>query len=286
MAKILTYQGQIITSGGAFLVKIPEQLPFITEWYMSSSGNFTLPTGNNNTWNWNYYVNWGDGSSETHVTSSTNPTHNYASAGIKNISIRGSFPHFYMNYNLTERNKLRNVIQWGEVGFKSFEQSFLGCYNFENVPNGPITGCTDVLSFTDAWGDCTIESIPATLFQNAINATTFINTFSNSPILNNIPSTLFATNTKIVDVFGCFSTISGINNYPTGLFNPLIHTDITNMTSTFKSCDQITNNLDELWTLFSIVGGYVRDVDGGYSCFSGCENAINFGDVPPEWGGY
>ena len=128
------------------------QNSFITEWNMDVD-EFTLPTGTNNTYNWDYYIDWGDGSPEEHITSSSNPTHTYSTAGIYNISIRGSFPHLYIN-NLTERSKLLRVLNFGRVGFRSMSRMFYGCDNLTYVPE-VLTGAESVTDMSYMFYRCT-----------------------------------------------------------------------------------------------------------------------------------
>jgi len=126
--------------------------PFITEWDMDTS-QFYLPTGSYTGWNWDYYIDWGDGSPEEYITSSSNPTHTYSTAGIYNISVRGSFPHLLIDNDLTQRDKLLRVLNWGRVGFRTMSRMFSGCRNLTYVPN-VLSGHNLVKSFDSMFFGC------------------------------------------------------------------------------------------------------------------------------------
>ena len=100
------------------------QKAFITTWYIANNDdNVTIPSGGTD-----YEINWGDGNSETRV--STDMTHIYAVAGDYNISITGDFTHF-KTANATQAPTLLKVIQWGMIKWTSMNASFKGATNLE-----------------------------------------------------------------------------------------------------------------------------------------------------------
>ncbi|TAG44324.1 MAG: BspA family leucine-rich repeat surface protein [Cytophagia bacterium] len=61
-------------------------------------------------------------------------TADYTITGLQNnsvyqIDIIGTFPHFYMDNNATNRTKLRTIEQWGDIAWASMQNSFWGCSN-------------------------------------------------------------------------------------------------------------------------------------------------------------
>ena len=64
-----------------------------TETSSSADYQITIPT--NPAYTYNYSVDWGDGATDSGVTG--NITHDYATPGLKTISISGTFPSIYFN---------------------------------------------------------------------------------------------------------------------------------------------------------------------------------------------
>ncbi len=116
------------------VVETAAQQPFITTWMTERSNNkITIPTHPDETYN--YTVNWGDGSSDTGVTSDI--THDYESAGTYQISITGVFPRIVVSDG--EYGKFKAVDQWGDIKWSSMESAFANTGAIEiramDVPN-------------------------------------------------------------------------------------------------------------------------------------------------------
>ncbi|SFE85094.1 BspA family leucine-rich repeat surface protein [Thermoflexibacter ruber] len=122
--------------------------PFITTW-ITTDGTITIPTTGGG---YNYNVTWtnltnagvGDGSI-------TGQTGNYTITGLENgstyrVEISGTFPHFYINNDVTNAPKLRTIEQWGDIAWASMANAFHGCsnltYNATDVPN--LAGVTNM----------------------------------------------------------------------------------------------------------------------------------------------
>lgn len=120
----------------------PEEY-FITTWKTNNPGvsednQITIPTYPGETYN--YTVDWGDGTSDTHVTG--NMVHTYAEPGIYEVSIIGQFPRIYFNYypeDDKDYEKLLTVEQWGSILWTSMRGAFSKCSNLDivawDVPN-------------------------------------------------------------------------------------------------------------------------------------------------------
>ncbi|WP_375559934.1 BspA family leucine-rich repeat surface protein [Bernardetia sp. OM2101] len=121
---------------------------FRTTW-ITTDGTITIPT---NGTGYNYTVTWtnltnagvGDGSA-------TAQTGNYTITGLENnstyeIAISGDFPHFYMNNNFPNIDKLKTIEEWGTQVWASMNSAFYGCsslnYNATDVPN--LSAVTDM----------------------------------------------------------------------------------------------------------------------------------------------
>ncbi len=109
---------------------------FVTVWKVTTDDlNITIPTNSN--YSYNYTIDWGDGYINNSVDG--NITHTYSNIGDYTVSIDGTFPHLYMvnNYNMatneekTNASQLLKVSQWGDMQWKSMENSFARAINFE-----------------------------------------------------------------------------------------------------------------------------------------------------------
>jgi hypothetical protein len=98
----------------------------------SNSDQFTIPTSGTG---YNYDVDWGDGNTDTGLT--TFITHTYASAGTYTVKISGDFRAIYFN-NGGDGDKVLEIQNWGNIAWNvpantngAFRNSFYGCNNLE-----------------------------------------------------------------------------------------------------------------------------------------------------------
>jgi hypothetical protein len=120
--------------------KAPAGIGFKTEWTVSGDAaarTITLPGYNSGVFN--CIVKWGDGSSDSIVTSwnDLNATHVYANNGTYTVEITGSFPSWSFNAG-GDRLKITKITNWGEVavfgGLSYFTNGFSGCSNLTSFP--------------------------------------------------------------------------------------------------------------------------------------------------------
>lgn len=115
---------------------------FITTWKTDADNqSIVIPINTTYSGQYNYTVDWGDGSSSTHQTG--NATHAYGAQGPHTVTITGTFPaiQMYKTINITGNNqKLIKVDQWGNGTWQSMANAFRFCQNLTTVPNanGPI----------------------------------------------------------------------------------------------------------------------------------------------------
>lgn len=101
----------------------------------SDSFSFTIPRDEvmYNTYNAN--VEWGDGSNE-YLTNGDVWSHTYATEGVYNITIKGTFPKFYFN-NRGDRLKLIEILNLGGAGEAPNQRgAFYGCENLTFLQQG------------------------------------------------------------------------------------------------------------------------------------------------------
>ncbi|MCK0162234.1 BspA family leucine-rich repeat surface protein, partial [Allomuricauda sp. F6463D] len=100
---------------------------FITTWEVPEN-NFELNIGTNDDYDFDFTVDWGDGTIETVTENNLSGfSHIYETAGTYTVAIQGGFPAI----SLFNNKKLSSIEQWGTIAWKSFRQSFAMCMNME-----------------------------------------------------------------------------------------------------------------------------------------------------------
>ena len=106
-------------------------LKFTIDTSLGTGASFTIPVGSGANYN---VLDWGDGNSDSNLTG--NATHTYATDGIYQIEISGTFPGFYFN-NGGDKLKIKSIDQWGAVGWIGNQiNAFKGCSNLQSFPSG------------------------------------------------------------------------------------------------------------------------------------------------------
>ncbi|OUR97724.1 hypothetical protein A9Q86_16055 [Flavobacteriales bacterium 33_180_T64] len=102
---------------------------FVTTWQTTTDNEtITVPT---TTEGYNYDVDWNyDGITynPTSLNQTVDASHEYATAGIYSVAIRGSFPQMYFANGL-DRDKILTVEQWGTNPWSSMKLAFYDCSN-------------------------------------------------------------------------------------------------------------------------------------------------------------
>jgi len=124
---------------------------FVTTWETTSNNeSITIPTnGGFSVIDYNFEIDWGDGTVETIIGDDPDPQHIYASAGTYTVSISGIFPHFYLDDLLSDdpnSNKLQSIEQWGAIQWESMQSAFAGAENMViNAADAPdLTNVSDL----------------------------------------------------------------------------------------------------------------------------------------------
>jgi surface protein len=143
---------------------------FITSWRTTTSNEtITIPTAGGG---YNYNIITSDGQEFTGVTGSQAIT--FATAGDYDVSISGDFPRININ-NASDKTKLIDIKQWGNIVWSNFVSAFFGCSNltgsFTDAPN-----LANVTSFENSFRNC--SSFSANLSSwDVSNVTNFSGTF-------------------------------------------------------------------------------------------------------------
>ena len=126
----------------------------------SNTTQIKLPLESSGTYNFN--VDWGDGNSDLITTyNQAEVTHNYASAGVYNVSINGTIIGFRFN-NGGDRLKISDISNWGDLNLGNSNGYFYGASNLD------VTA-TDQLNLTGT----------TNMYQMFYNATNFNGNISN-----------------------------------------------------------------------------------------------------------
>lgn len=109
------------------------QRAFISTWTTSTNGDsITIPTIGDG---YDYRVDWGDGAKESGFTGDA--WHTYALEGTYKVSITGYFPRIYFK-NTSDRSKIQNIEQWGDIVWRSMENAFAFCNRLSiTAPDSP-----------------------------------------------------------------------------------------------------------------------------------------------------
>ncbi|MEP5338776.1 MAG: LamG-like jellyroll fold domain-containing protein, partial [Algibacter sp.] len=176
---------------GLDFTTLPEDA-FVTEWDVEAGESITIPI--NDDYNYDFTVDWGDGSTSDIVTSNDDDdalTHDYINAGTYTVSITGDFPAIYFNdpfgNNATNSEKIQTVQQWGYTQWLSMWNAFAGCTNLDVY----ATDAPNLTVVTEMWG----------MFRNA-SSFTGQNTDLNSWDVSNVEkfSTLFTNSQFNADI--------------------------------------------------------------------------------------
>ena len=248
----------------------------------------------------NVIVDWGDGTSDTYITSSTDVGryHTYSSGGTYQVSVIGFMPGFRVD-NSSYRLLYTSVDSWGDVGVRSI--NFYGCTNLTSIPGGAVglgrvsvfnntfrgTGLTSIPSdlfqystvatqFVDTFSFTGITSIPNNLFDNCTNVTIFNSTFNACLSLVSVPNELFRYNTQVINFSSAFRNCRALTNIPTFQYNLSVTTfaNIFNMSSTTNGSSN-WGTVEALWD---------REPEPlGINAFNNCTGITNYAVIPINW---
>ena len=208
---------------------------FIYTWQTTTDNEIiNIPTSS--TEDYNYAVDWGDGTIESGLTGET--FHTYTTAGVHTIKIIGEFPRlFFLGSDI--RENLLTVEQWGTQQWTSMSSAFSGCINLKlnatDVPDlssvtimrSMFSDCTNLEDLQDKIGDWDVSTITTlsrtfencTIFNeniggwNLVDITSFSGTFKGASAFNQDISNWNASN---VDQFDFMFEDATAFNQPIG----------------------------------------------------------------------
>jgi len=215
---------------------------------------------------YNFYVDWGDGSSEF-ITSSptTGITHTYATPNDYTVKVVGTIIGFSFGDAVDiNRLKLREITKWGPLNLGNNGYYFNGCNNLV------LTGITDTLdltgtnNLTQMFLGCgsltTINNINGWDFSNVVNMSGMF-----GKGCDNFNQTLnFNTGPSLANTSGMFAGATNFNS-PITLYT----NNVTDMKGMFSGCYQFnqpitfnTSSVQDMSFMFYGATGFNQHVSG------------------------
>lgn len=236
------------------ITDIDASFEMIIDTTLDSSGSrqISIPMVSNGSYN--YYVDWGDGTTSTQITTYNDPvaTHTYASDGEYTVKLIGSLNRLQFNQDVNIATDLKEVTKC-TLNFSALSSMFQDCINLTAIPEDIFSYSIDVIDMISIFRNCSsLQIIPVGLFDNNVNATSFSSVFLNSGITS-IPTGLFNSNELVSDFSFAFSNTQ-ITTIPAGLFNNC--TNVNNMSSCFSNNSHLTTIPNNLFTANSQISNY------------------------------
>jgi len=128
-------------------VEVVEPRPFITTWKTTTDGESIAMRIDDNTYTYNFDVDWGDGTPVENYQAGFAVSHIYTKAGTYTVTINGALPWVGMNVKGFDDSKLKliNINQWGDIEWEYMAWSFYKCSNV----NSDATDTPDLRLVTD-----------------------------------------------------------------------------------------------------------------------------------------
>jgi surface protein len=276
------------SSGGTVTIEVREETPFITTWQTDNPGTSEdnqITIGTNPAFNYNYTVDWGDGTSDDNVAGDI--THTYSTPGNYRVTITGDFPQLYSGTSGFDPEKLMTVEQWGSRRWLSMENAFRGSQNLvindSSPPNlwlvrnmsGMFNGATNFNSDVSNWNVRWVTNMSglfnaARQFNQSLNrwdvsaATNMSSMFSNTDSFNGDLSDWDVS--SVTDMSEMFFAATSFNQ-DISSWNVSSVTSMTNMFFRASSFDQDISGWDVssvvyMLYMFSNATAFNQDISG------------------------
>lgn len=230
---------------------------------------------------YDYWIDWGDGTSSTQITAynDTNATHTYVADGEYTIRLIGTLDQLEYTGNIAAC--LKEVTKCN-LAFSVIKNMFKGCTNLTNVVESIFSQTTMPTTAESVFEGCSkFGMIPVGLFDNMSGILSFRNTFKGTSIIN-IPTGLFDSNNSATDFSGVFENCARLVAIPMNLFKN--NTSVTTFANAFMGDIALTelpntlfNNNVEVITYENVFSGCTGIKELPINLFGdGALSVINF----------
>src|SRR6478736_1359720 len=254
----------------SLLVKYKDPNPFISTWDTTktsagSSANNQVKLPLLSTGTYNFIVDWGDGkTTPISLYNQAEVTHTYATSGVYQIKITGTFIGFRFN-NAGDVLKILSVQRWGilKLGTVASSAYFQGCANLNLSTVADVldltgvtslyqflTGCTSttVINRIEEWDVSKVTDFSYFFYQGPNTFTQSLNTWNTSSATN-MSGMFFQKNHNIAISNWDVSKVTNMNSifYQNTAFNQDISNwntgKVTNFQSAFNGALAFNQNI-------------------------------------------
>lgn len=271
----------------------PFQIKIDTTQTTNATNTFILPlkTGEN----YNFTVEWGDGSSNI-ISSASFPSngfqHAYAVDGTYTLSIYenvvGGFPTIYFN-NTGDRFGLLEIVAWGTNKWKSLDNSFYGCSNMDiTATDGHLANTKSVTSLQAAWNGC--SSMTNFAMIDTSNVTNMSSAWFQCSSLTSFPQ---IDTSKVTNMDSTWYQNTSLTSFPA-----LNTSNVLGFNSSWSGCSGLTsfpqidtsgaNSVDNGWYQCSSLTSFpmidTSNVTNFNGAWSGCSGLTSFPQIDTSSG--
>ena len=261
------------------------ELPYNLKWMDSERNEYDAE--------FNFTVDWGDGSSDTIASASemeTKARHTYNNGEVNKevkITIDGIFECLcieYYDYENEENiyhegyDKLIRVDQWGTTGLK-----YINLEDYDNLTQIVVpteSSFKDLVSTN--FSGTGIQSIPDKMFMNCTKITSFASVFYGCDNLQTIGDYAFSNCSNVTDFGRTFSHCINLTKIGKDIFSRCNNVEMYN--ETFLECANLTGKAPELWlTGTNSEENNYKGEPNGNACFYNCTKLDNYNEIPEYW---
>ena len=221
---------------------------FVSTWETTSDGeSITIPGDAVEAYNYN--IDWGDGSPQESVTTST-ATHTYSLAGTYTVAITGTFPRILFN-DTGDKDKILSIEEWGSISWTSMANAFFGCSNLViNATDAPDLSLVTSLSQMFAGTTSLVDNGGVMGSWNLTNVTNISSMFQDAEIFNgDIGAWNVANVTSVLNIFNNARSF----NQDIGEWNV---SSATNMFAMFVNAESFNQDISS-WDVSSVTSMFL-----------------------------
>lgn len=200
---------------------------FVSTWEIGTANeSITLPIISG--FNYDFWVDWGDGSAIQKITSFSSPSkvHTYANPGIYTITINGIVEGWSFGAVPDSKLKIKTVIDFGDANWKNLNLAFYGCSNLTSFSGGVTPFVTDMSGMFKSTSSLTSLNVSS---FNTGNVTNMTYMFQEATALTSLNLANFNTS-KVTNMGHMFYGTTSLTNLNLSNFNTSL---VTNMASMF-----------------------------------------------------